>query len=272
MEKTQDISLTEILIPFTVVMFVIAVGVILLYLQYKRNIIQKEYEKAILKSVQQDELLKAILVTQEDERKRIAADIHDEIGAAISIIKMNLTLLFQKVAKNEPIPADNAKTIQNLISLSENAITSVRNITHQLMPPQLETFGLIKTLESVQHAINKAGELIIEIQAFNDESTELSRVTALHLYRIIMELINNTIKHARAKSINIRLNFERDRLTVLYQDDGIGISLEKPGNHSFGKGFQTIESRARALEGRVTYPNMRNETGFIAQIELPLNS
>ena len=268
MEKTQEISITELLIPFSIVIFVIAVGVILLYLQYKKNIIQKEFEKIILKSAQQEELLKTILITQEDERKRIAADIHDEIGATISIIKMNLALLDQKL-KTAPNPvADHSASVENLISLSENAISSVRNISHQLMPPQLESFGLIKTLESVQNMINKAGDLKIEILITNDEYPEIPRPMALHLYRVIMELINNTIKHANATSININFTFHPTILHIVYQDNGIGLAQEKRGYFS-GKGFQTIETRIGVLDGTVKYEAPMYQTGFVAVFDIP---
>lgn len=268
MEKTQDIHLTEILIPFTVVIFVIAVGVILLYLQYKKHIIQKEFEKIILKSVQQEELLKTILITQEDERKRIAADIHDEIGAAISIIKMNLTLLEQKLKLEKSLLEDHSRAIQNLISLSDNAISSVRDISHQLMPPQLEAFGLIKTLEAVQNMINKAGRLSLEMSVTDPYQTSIPRPVTLHLYRIIMELINNTIKHADAKSIYIRFNFNAETLTVIYQDDGIGMSKDLH-NDSPGKGFQTIQTRIDVLGGVISYSQPVIENGFTAILDIP---
>lgn len=268
MEKTQDIHLTEILIPFTVVIFVIAVGVILLYLQYKKNIIQKEFEKITLKSVQQEELLKTILITQEDERKRIAADIHDEIGAAISIIKMNLTLLDQKLKSETSLLEDHSKSIQNLISLSDNAISSVRNISHQLMPPQLETFGLIKTLEAVQNMINKTGKLSMEMSVTDLYQTDIPRPVTLHLYRIIMELINNTIKHADAKSIYIRFNFNDKTLSVIYQDDGVGISTDLHKDLS-GKGFQTIQTRVDVLGGMISYAQPVIENGFTAILDIP---
>lgn len=268
MEKTQEISLTEVLIPFSIVIFVIALGVILLYLQYKRNIIQKEFEKIILKSSQQEELLKTILITQEDERKRIAADIHDEIGATISIIKMNLSLLDQKLKTSTGLVTDYSLTVENLISLSENAISSVRNISHQLMPPQLESFGLIKTLESVQNMINKAGDLKIEILITNDEYPEIPRPMSLHLYRVIMELINNTIKHANAKSININFTFHPTILHIIYWDNGIGLSQEKKGYLS-GKGFQTVETRIGVLGGTVQYEDPLYKTGFVAVIDIP---
>jgi len=131
----NQVNLVDIIIPFTVVLFIIATGVVLLHQNFQKNLVELELEKAELKSIQQNELLQNSIMVQEEERKRIAGDLHDEIGAVVSIIKMNLMLMRQK---QQGTPTDNhdVKDIQNLIKLSGTAISSVRHISHQLMPPK----------------------------------------------------------------------------------------------------------------------------------------
>src|SRR5476651_1867436 len=200
MEAGKGISLIDILIPFTIVLFIIAVGVVLLYTHFQKNLYRQELDKAALKSAQQQELLINSIFIQEEERKRIAADLHDELGGVISIIRMNLVLIQGKVKKKESLAPDLITAVESLISLSESGISSVRNISHQLMPPQLESFGLIKTLEYFIDTINTSGKLTICLSVKN-EIPALEWPVTLGLYRISMELIGNTIKHAGAKKI-----------------------------------------------------------------------
>lgn len=260
-------SSIDAIIPFTIILFIIAFGVVFLYVNFQKNLIEVELEKAELKSAQQDELLRNSIMVQEEERKRIAGDLHDEIGAVISIIKMNLMLMRQK---QEGAQADNnaVASIRNLINLSETAISSVRNISHQLMPPQLEAFGLVKTIESVTGQINQSGEIKVSFNVKHDWPV-ISWPVALGIYRILMELINNTLKHAKAANIFLEFDYLNGSLTVNFEDDGIG--FPETVQTQSGLGLTSMEARARALNGRFEYGNGL-ERGITATITIPHNS
>jgi len=266
MEASQGISLIDVIIPFTIVLFIIAVGVVLLYTNFQKNLYRQELDKAALKSAQSEELLRNSIFVQEEERKRIASDLHDELGAVISMIRMNLVLIQQKIKEKKTGP-HLASSVDSLISLSESGIASVRSISHELMPPQLETFGLVKTLEYFTEKINASGNINICLSMKN-ELPPLQWPVTLGLYRIIMELINNSIKHAAAETIVLEFEYHHGYLRFHFVDDGKGMGLgdqNKPG-----MGFKNIEARTLALKGTFEYGNNTHQNGFKALIKLPV--
>ncbi|BAV05632.1 Signal transduction histidine kinase [Filimonas lacunae] len=269
MQTNTGISIVDIIIPFTIVLFIIAVGVVLLYEHFQKNIYQQERDKAALKFAHQTDLLRNNILIQEEERKRIASDLHDELGAALSIIRMNLVLLKQKEHQRSTGASENIPKLENLISLSENAITSVRTISHQLMPPQLESFGLMKTLESFIENINASGKINICLTV-KCNMPDLQWPLTLGLYRIIMELTNNTIKHAGASTIDLNFNCNNDKLVFSFTDNGKG--LKATDEVSKGMGIQNIEARIDALKGSFVYGNDSVTNGFMMYIELPIEN
>ncbi|WP_175404067.1 sensor histidine kinase [Mucilaginibacter sp. PPCGB 2223] len=249
-------------------LFVIAVGVVLLYVNFQKNLYRQQLDKAALKSSQQEDLLRNSIQVQEEERKRVASDLHDELGAVISIIRMNLVLIQQKVKKQEDAAPGMESAIEGLISLSESGISSVRNISHQLMPPQLELFGLIKTLERFAETINASGKIDICLSVKN-ELPEMDWPVTLGLYRISMELINNTIKHAGAKKITMEFDYDNHQLMLNFKDDGKG--LDTNGDSTAGMGFKNMEIRISALKGNIAYGNNAEGAGFTAAVKIPFN-
>lgn len=261
-------NLVDVIIPFTIALFVIAVGVVFLYQNFQKNLVQLELEKAELRSKQQDELLRNSIMVQEEERKRIAGDLHDEIGAVISIVKMNLILMRQTQESSLAV-APPISGIQNLINLSDTAITSVRSISHQLMPPQLEAFGLIRTIESVVDNINQSGGIRVDFRLKSDWPV-IKWPVALGIYRIIMELINNTVKHAQASHILLEFDCLNGGLMINFEDDGTGFPETAETQKGSGLGMGSMEARARAMNGQLTYSNGIDK-GIIAILTIPHN-
>ncbi|MDB5211015.1 MAG: hypothetical protein JWQ30_1842 [Sediminibacterium sp.] len=248
METSSQISLLTALLPLIGVIFIIAVGVVILNQHFQKNLYRQKLQQEEIKNRHQQELLTSSILVQEQERKRIAQDIHDELGALLSISRMHLVQLEEKEINQGPhiLPA-----LQNIRSLTEKALGSMRKISHELMPPQLETFGLIKTLEAVAGHANKTGNIAICIDAA-DHFPELSWPFRLGLYRILMELINNTLKHAGADTINIELNYTNGIISCTYTDNGRGI---QPGKSKNGLGLKSIEGRASSLGGNIHIGN-----------------
>ncbi|TFF37482.1 sensor histidine kinase [Mucilaginibacter psychrotolerans] len=257
-------NLVDVIIPFTVVLFTISVGVVLLYQNFQKNLMALELEKAAIEAKQRDKLLQNSIMVQEEERKRIAQDLHDELGAVISIMKMNLTLIRQKqydAGINDEVTSRN---VQNLIDLSESAMASVRNISHQLMPPQLETFGLVKSIESFIWQINQSGNIKV-LFTHEAEWPVIKWPVALGIYRIIIELINNTIKHAQAHNIFLEFNYLDENLIINFKDDGIGFPDTLEAGQ--GLGLISMDARARAMNGRFSYSN-GPDSGIIAKLSV----
>jgi len=253
-------SVLSTLLPLIGVIFVIAVGVVVLNQHFQKNLYQHRLEQEETKNRHQQELLLSSILIQEQERKRIAQDIHDELGALLSISRMHLVQLEEKEKEQNAavIPA-----LQNIRSLTEKALSSMRKISHELMPPQLETFGLVKTIEAVAAHANKTGHIAIQI----DETGRLPGLTwpvKLGLYRILMELINNTIKHAGATIINIQLDHKNGSIICSYTDNGKGMNLD---HTKAGLGHKSIEGRVSSLGGTIQISDPGD--GFQAIVTIP---
>jgi signal transduction histidine kinase len=261
MESTQELSFLTALLPLAGVVFIIAFGVILLNQHFRKNLAQQKLKQEELKTLHHKELLRSAIDTQEAERKRIANDLHDELGAVLSIARMHLIQLEEK----STAPDGNLlAALQNVRTLTESALASMRRISHELMPPQLETFGIVKTLEALANRINSTNGIHIEVSA--GEWPPLSLSIQLGLYRICLELITNTIKHANATQITIRIASDASQLSMDYHDNG-------KGQHSSpvrsGLGTNSLEARVSALSGKIT-SNHIGESGFNFKLEIPL--
>lgn len=260
METIKDLSFLDTLLPLAAIIFIIGIGVVFLNLHFQKNLSIQKLQQEALKNIYQNDLLRSNIQAQEEERKRIAHDLHDELGAVISIMRMHLMIL-------EKQSTDCAEGIQdglqNVRQLSENALSSIRSISHQLMPPQLESFGLLATLDSVIGQINRSGEITIELTS-SASMESLSWIMNLGLFRIVMELINNTIKHAGAKVVTINFSRNSQHLICHYRDDGKGLPKDYT---SKGMGHKSIEGRINSLGGKLEMGN--GETGgFYAIIQL----
>ena len=261
METIKDLNFLNTLLPLAGIIFIIGAGVVLLNQHFQKNLTAQKLKQEELKSQHQLMLLQSSIRAQEEERKRMAQDLHDELGAVLSIMRMHLVMLEQQSTSNgESLTAG----LQNARQLSETALASIRSISHQLMPPQLEAFGLVQTLESVIAQISRTGTIAIELTT-TASLADLSWTVNLGLYRILMELINNTIRHAGAGAIKIMITRDDRFITCHYSDDGKG--LVSKDMHS-GLGYKSMEGRVSSLNG--TFEFGTAETGgFYAVVRVP---
>ena len=139
METPQEIDFITMLLPLAGIAFLIALGVIFMYQQFQKNIIRQQLEREEIKSQYQKELLHTTIKVQEEERQRIANDLHDELAAALSIGRMQLTQL-------EHEKEFNPKRIAEVREIMETTLAATRRVSHELMPLQLSQLGLEKAL------------------------------------------------------------------------------------------------------------------------------
>lgn len=261
MEAAERLNFLSTLLPLVGILFIIAMGVVLLMQQFRKNLYRQKLAQEELIILHQQELLRSSIQVQEDERKRIATDIHDELGATLSIARMHLMTL---EVQNGKSPDESTAALQNIRSLIESSMTSVRRISHELMPQNLQLFGLSDTLQSIVNTINSSNNIHIRIHC-DEEVDQLSWPVKLGLYRICLELINNTIKHAQAGEICLDIRYKEGQLDFRYTDDGIGLpeTAGKPG-----LGQKSIEARAMSIGGTLKVGNQKNG-GFYAEIMIP---
>jgi PAS domain S-box-containing protein len=192
-------------------------------------------------------ILGRVIETEEKNRKQFAADLHDDLGPTLSSIKLHLGLLDQSRD-----PEKFAKTLQICNDQLSEAIARMRIIANNLMPRLIEKFGLEAALNSFIQNMQQEGIFTIEFNS-NLNGMRLSKFTELHLYRIICELINNTVKHAGANMATVTMNFDKGLLTVEYTDNGRGYDIQEINQKGGGMGVGNIIQRANLIDARIQF-------------------
>jgi len=210
--------------------------------------------------------LNTIIQTEEKERKRFAKDLHDGLGPLLSTVKMSVSTLAQM--KQD---AASKEIIENTELVINEAIKSIKEISDNLSPHVLSNFGLVRALSNFINKINIAKTLKINLSTeLKDERFDPN--VEVVLYRVICELINNTIKHAHAKKINISLSLADGQLSIVYKDDGKGFDVSKivENQGSSGMGFSNIYSRINSLKGEINIES-ENKKGTQVTIKVLTN-
>ncbi|HAQ17828.1 MAG TPA: two-component sensor histidine kinase [Prolixibacteraceae bacterium] len=207
--------------------------------------------------------LNTIIQTEEKERKRFAKDLHDGLGPLLSSVKMSVSSLAQM--KHDEASRE---IVENTELVINEAIKSLKEISDNLSPHILNNFGLIRALNNFTNKINITKTIRINLESdLKDERFDSS--VEVVLYRIVCELINNTIKHARAKKIDISLTKEDQYLNIIYKDDGKGFDVNKiiDQQGSSGMGFSNIYSRINSLKGEINIES-ENKKGTLVTIKV----
>lgn len=243
------------------------VGVIIFFvLVYQKRMIRQEIAMQRMETEHQKTLLNATIESQERERQRIAKDLHDEVGAMLSVIKMSLQQVERKAEQEK------AKELtQETKEMVTETIDNVRRISKDLMPVALLKLGLPTALEDLFKKLEHLEGMKV---TFSVEGTprELPPATALGLYRVIQEALNNCLKHAEATEINCVLRFQPAGLSLTFEDNGKGFDLEgllKSKDSTRGLGVKNIESRVNMLGGKLQHTSSPGK-GTKIYIELPI--
>ncbi|MDG2433884.1 histidine kinase [Flavobacterium sp.] len=224
---------------------IIAIGVIVFFYFSRKKIVQKELEKRDLEIKHQKQQLRAILITQEAERQRIAQDLHDDISSKLNIVSLNTHLLTRAGLSENDI----MEVTTNIINMTDKALQSTRRIAHDLLPPVLDKFGLHAGIQELCSEFNSSKAVeVVYANTINFE--ELGKDKSLHLFRILQELINNSIRHGSAKNISIAFDEATGNRLCIYSDDGRGFDMNNSDNQN-GLGMKNIQSRVDFLEGTI---------------------
>jgi signal transduction histidine kinase len=201
----------------------------------------------IARKESEEQILNAIIQAEEKERRRLAKELHDGLGPLLSTVRMSISAL-RKQTENE----QGKEIINNTELIIKDAIKAVREISNNLSPHILENFGLANAIQTFCSPINSAAEINISIKT-NINEERFDDETETVLFRVFCEFINNTIKHAKAKNIEIELTKHNNILTLTIADDGIGFDINKALKNSektgFGMGLSNIYSRIKSIKG-----------------------
>lgn len=214
---------------------------------------------------------KVKLEVQEEERKRIAADLHDSLGAKLSATKLKF-LKYQSSGQNQAslVSASSEYTqFQEALDYLDEAVQTVRKIAHDMNYGVLKDFGLIVALEDHLDSLQETSELDIEYVIWGFENKKrLAAEVEQQLFHIITEALNNILKHAKAQTASVQVIRNEDNLQIQIEDDGIGFNHQNATFKS-GMGLTTMQSRVDKLKGTLNIDSQINNGSMII-IEIPL--
>lgn len=261
MAESESIKLFQTLVPLIGLAVIIALGVVLMVHQFQRSLFRQRLSQENLKVKQQQELLRTAIAVQEQERQRIAGDLHDELGARLSVA---LRLLRQGYGATAVAP-EAYHLLPQLEEHLQQALDATRRISYELMPPQLVNLGLHSALLVLVEEVRQAGRLQVELTR-SGEDGHLPWTVQLGLYRMVSELLHNTLKHAEAMKVSIELKETAGWVICHYEDNGKGVPSDQKGS---GLGLQSLKARTTSLNGTLEWGN-GTAGGFFAHIHLPV--
>lgn len=253
---------------FLAMLAMLVTAFFVIYCQKKQLRQEKKLHK--IGKEKQQMLLETALNSEESERRRIAQDLHDDIGTMLSLTKLSLNQLSKSLKKEQNIPADSP--LSRSQTLVEETILHVRRIIRDLVPTTLEQFGLAAAIEEFIHRLQAGSSLSVNFQCDGEGLPRQSQKIELTLFRITQELVNNAIKHSECTEINVDLFLNNEQLELLVTDNGKGfdaatIRTTKAG----GLGFRNIESRLSIVKGKVVYKKPRLK-GSCVHVLVPLET
>ncbi len=212
-----------------------------------------------------NEIQEALLKGQTIERKRVASELHDNVGSLLSAVRVSLLTL-----NRQKLPTHDQKIFAQIQSMVEGACKEVRLISHNLLPEELEKYGLQTALEKMFERLNFSTRIEFTLNAkglkeMEENKVIINRKASFHIYSICLELINNILKHSEASDAALTFRKNGGTIELFMRDNGIGLSEEQQEN-----GFKNIRERVESLKGKLNILSKKEE-GSRIQISIPIN-
>lgn len=259
---TKDLELSKknnFLLTLAIALILFVGGGFIFYQRYKSR---KEQELSLAIIKEREDGLKAVFDATEQERRRIAKDLHDGVGQQMSALKLQWSILSEKMSSASKTAE--ANLLGQLTKILDAAANDVRNISHQMMPRTLQEKGLAFALNELLKKSFLLTDFTTDFDT-NCEEYRMDEKKELSLYRIAQELLNNVIKHSKANHVSVQLIKSRQWITLIVEDNGIGIANLK----SDGIGLLSMNSRISTVNGDINLEPSPN-SGTVATVRIPL--
>lgn len=214
------------------------------------------------------ESIQSMIAGQENERGRIAREIHDGIGPMLSYSNLELDAFMDLYVDHHN--ADAQEKLMNIRQTLDSITTDLRDLSHHLIPRLLQEFGLNSAFNNLITKLNNSIRPKIKFYCNFGPEIRFNPDLELNLYRCGQELVNNAVKHAKASEILFQLIKHDQSIVLMVEDDGVGFRRDAMGMEDFGIGLMNIETRVRTLNG-VFIIESHEKKGTAASIEIPLN-
>jgi two-component system, NarL family, sensor kinase len=266
LQLSSDSSNITVLLIGTMGMLALAIGLIVFIIFHQRKVIRYQTALQKMEDEQQKILLNASIKLQEEERQRLAADLHDDAGPLLATARLYLNENLVNMDKTTQL-----QHIYNAKSIIDDTIQLIRNISHSLMPPTLKNFGLESAVNDLFQKISGSQTMNASCR-FHDYRERLNAEQEQIVFRILQELINNILKHSNSSFIHLTQNTNGDKFFIRVHHDGRGLTqndFEKMNKSTGGLGLKNIQSRLKVLHGKILFEKDMSQTYYKVTIELP---
>lgn len=250
----------------TIGMLTLAIGLVVFIVFHQRKVIRYQMTLQKMEEEQQNMLLNASIRLQEEERQRLAADLHDDAGPLLATARlyMNENLAYL----DRPTQLQHITTAKSIL---DDTIQLIRNISHSLMPPTLKNFGLESAVNDLFQKINGSGRITASCR-FHDYGQRIDVEQEQIVFRVLQELVNNILKHSNASFIHATQNTNAGKIYIRLHHDGYGLTqadFETKTKSSGGLGLKNIQSRLKIMQGKILFEKDLSQTYYKITIELP---
>lgn len=259
-------KVSTVLFLGTLGMLVLTISLVIFIIFHQRRVIRFQNKLRQMEQDQQKILLNASIKPQEEERQRLAADLHDDAGPLLATARLYLN--------ENLVNQDKSTQLQSIFQarqIIDDTIQLIRNISHSLMPPTLKNFGLESAVNDLFQKISGSGSINASSR-FHEYKDRLKAEKELVIFRIVQELINNILKHSSASFIHLTQNVHGDKFYLRIHHDGRGIvqaDFDKLNRSTVGLGLKNISSRLRVVQGNINFEKDISQTYYKVTIELP---
>ncbi|HKB43027.1 MAG TPA: ATP-binding protein [Chitinophagaceae bacterium] len=266
LQATNQPGVSIVLFLGTLGMVVLTVSLIIFIVMHQRKVIRYQNKLQQMEQEQQKILLNASIKLQEEERQRLAADLHDDAGPLLATARLYLN--------ENLVNQDKATQLQSIFQarqIIDDTIQLVRNISHSLMPPTLKNFGLESAINDLFQKISGSGAINASSR-FHEYKERLKGEKELIMFRVVQELVNNILKHSNASFIHLTQNVHGDKFYLRIHHDGRGIvqsDFDKLNKSNVGLGLKNISSRLRVVQGNINFEKDISQTYYKVTIEMP---
>ena len=236
---------------------------------YRRRALRQQLELEQQRQLLERQRAAAVLEAEENERRRIGSDLHDGIGQLLSAAKLNLHALEKQLHAAQPGGLNGHQVLlDNAVSVVDESFREVRSISHNLMPNALIKRGLVQAVRDFLDKLPTGNGLRVEVEVFGMEQSRLDATVESVLFRVIQELVQNIVKHARASEVTVQLVQGDAELTVVVEDNGVGFDPAVLGPEA-GIGLRNVQTRMAYLGGQA-YFDAAPGRGTTVTLEVPL--